>query len=436
MKESILNKGLIEFLKASPTPFHAVRRMTRLLETNGFSRLYEEDAWNLHDDGCYYITRNDSALIAFSIGEAPLPETGMLMACAHTDSPCLKIKPTPEIIKPPHLQLGVEVYGGPLLSTWFDRDLSIAGRVSLLNHEGRLHHTLLDFKKPVAILPSLAIHLDRSANDAKSINAQTDLPPILLCSPEKRPSHFPEILLSELKKEPRTGDAPHTILGYDLFLYDTNPPAITGLSRDFISGARLDNLLSCYIGLMSFLDREKKNPSLIIFNDHEEIGSATMAGAHGQFLLSLLNRLCPSPEAFARTMARSIMVSIDNAHGFHPNHGGKFDPNHSPQLNQGPVIKANASQRYASTGESIAIFKHICQKIQAPVQEFVMRSDMGCGSTIGPVTSAKIGVRAIDIGVATYAMHSIRETAGIKDTLYLYQALRSFFSTPPPFFWR
>lgn len=436
MKESKLNKGLIDFLKNAPTPFHAVSHMADLLENGGFSRLYEEEPWNIADDSCYFITRNDSSLIAFTTGKAPLPDTGILMAGAHTDAPCLKIKPIPEIIKPPHLQLGVEVYGGPLLSTWFDRDLSIAGRVSWRSHDEKLNHTRIDFKKPVAILPSLAIHFDRSANDSKSINAQTDLPPILFCSSDNRLTNFQEILLAELRKTVRSTDKPDAILGYDLFLYDTNPPAITGLSGDFISGSRLDNLLSCYVGLTSFLHAEKKSPALVVFNDHEEVGSTTMAGAQGQFLLSVLNRLCPSPEAFSRTMARSIMVSIDNAHGFHPNHGGKFDPNHSPHINHGPVIKVNANQRYASTSETIAFFKHLCGKAKIPVQEFVMRSDMGCGTTIGPVTSAKLGVRTIDIGVPTYGMHSIRETAGAKDTLFLYQALQRFFSLPRSSFGR
>ncbi|MBU0991123.1 MAG: M18 family aminopeptidase [Proteobacteria bacterium] len=428
MKETRLNQELIDFLKASPTPFHAVANMIQLLGKAGFSPLLEADAWQINKGGRYYITRNDSSLIAFTLGEKNLSETGFRMAGAHTDSPCLKVKPIPEIRKEAYLQLGVEVYGGVLLSTWFDRDLSIAGRINWIDKKGNIKKTLIDLKNPVAILPSLAIHFDRNANDNKSINAQTDLPPILLCHADGDMTGFGEMLISHIGTHTKAKDKPVAISSHELCFYDTQPPAFTGLTGDFISGARLDNLLSCYIGLMGLIHADKNSSSLIVLNDHEEVGSASTTGAHGQFLMSVLERLCPGAEEFGRTMARSMMVSIDNAHGVHPNHMGKYDPNHSPLLNHGPAIKINSNQRYASNSDTTAIFKSICSTASVPVQEFVMRSDMACGTTIGPITATKLGVTTIDIGVPTFAMHSIRETAGSKDTLYLSKAVQAYFS--------
>lgn len=426
MNETLFNKGLIKFIKASPTPFHAVAQLETILEGEGFIRLNEASSWKMKKNTRYYVTRNDSSLIAFTLGNKPIAETGLHMAGSHTDSPCLKIKPDPEIITKGHLQLGVEVYGGTLLTTWYDRELSIAGRVSYLTEEDRIHHVLVNFKKPVAIIPSLAIHLDREANTKKSVNPQNDLPPVLLTGADDHHSDFRKILSAQIKKEHKLSDIKE-ILDFELCFYDERPPQISGLKNDFITGARLDNLISCYVGIMGMVESSKKNSNLMVMNDHEEVGSTSTSGAQGQFLLSVLKRIEPDSEKRIRAMAASMMISIDNAHGIHPNYIHKYDGNHAPVLNGGPVIKTNANQRYASNSETTAIFKHLCKKENVPVQTFTMRSDMPCGSTIGPMTSAHTGVKTIDVGVPTFAMHSIRETAGKKDTFSLYKVMKRYF---------
>lgn len=416
----------MNFLRASPTPFHAVARMSQMLKKAGFQRISESDIWDIKKSSRYYVTRNDSSLIAFATGTLKLAETGFRMTGAHTDSPCLKVKPAPELLRKSYLQLGAEVYGGALLNPWFDRDLSLAGRVTYLSKDQKLRNALVDFEEPVAFIPSLAIHFDREANNNRKINAQTDLPPVLLQIDNDKKISFKDILLEQLKKQYPDCSA-ETVLDYEISLYDTQPPSFVGMKRDFIAAARLDNLLSCYTGLTALTDADHTGANLVIFNDHEEVGSTSAAGAQGSFLESVLSRLCPSPEAFARTADRSVMISSDNAHGVHPNYSDKFDENHGPVLNQGPVIKINASQRYASNSETSALFRYLCQKAGVPVQVFVMRSDMGCGSTIGPMTSGKIGVKTIDVGVPTFGMHSIRELAGTKDAFYLYKVLKCFF---------
>jgi aspartyl aminopeptidase len=426
MNESEFNQNLMNFLRASPTPFHAVAQMSKLLEKSGFQRISESDTWDIQKNSRYYVTRNDSSLIAFTTGTLELADTGICMMGAHTDSPCLKVKPAPELFRKSYLQLGVEVYGGALLNPWFDRDLSLAGRVTYLSKDQKLRNALVDFEAPVAFIPSLAVHFDREANNNRKINAQTDLPPLLLQIDDDQKPDFKDILLEQLKKQyPDCGA--ETVLDDEISLYDTQPPSFVGMKRDFIAAARLDNLLSCYTGLTALTDAGNTGSNLAVFNDHEEVGSTSAAGAQGSFLESVLRRLNPSPEDFARTIDRSAMISSDNAHGVHPNYADKYDENHSPVLNRGPVIKINGSQRYASNSETSGLFRYLCQKAGVPVQVFVMRSDMGCGSTIGPMTSGKIGVKTVDVGVPTFGMHSIRELAGTKDAFCLYKALKCFF---------
>lgn len=428
MDQQRFNQELLPFLQRSTTPFHAVRNMTRLLEDAGFVALKESDAWRLPAGQGYYVTRNDSSLIAFRTGGAPLPESGLRMVGAHTDSPCLKVKPQPELVRSGYFQLGVEVYGGALLNPWFDRDLSLAGRISYRNRDGRLRSTLIDFVEPVAVIPSLAIHLDREVNQNRSINAQLHLPPLLwpATGDDARPD-FRSLLLEALhRRQPELHV--DTILDFELCLYDTQPPALVGLEQDFIAGARLDNLLSCYTGLQALLDAEGEQTCLLVCTDHEEVGSASHCGADGPFLKSVLERLCGSAEELTRALHHSLLISADNAHAVHPNYADRHDENHGPQMNAGPVIKVNANQRYASTSETSALFRHLAQQLDVPVQSFVVRTDMACGSTIGPITASGIGVRTLDVGVPQLAMHSIRELAGAKDSHYLYQVLQTFFS--------
>jgi len=430
MQDTEYTEGLLEFIQASPTPFHAVATMTDRLDTEGFKQLKESEVWSTTTPGRYYVTRNDSSIIVFTLVNN-LAENGFRMVGAHTDSPCLKVKPRPEIVKNSYFQLGVEVYGGALLNPWFDRDLSLAGRISYLNKEEQVHSALINFEQAVAVIPSLAIHLDREANESRSINKQTHLPPVLMKLPDdqkhkKASPDFRELLLKILCKQHPDSDAVK-VLEYELAFYDVQPPAVIGLHQDFIAGARLDNLLSCYTGLISLLTAAKNSNCMLVCNDHEEVGSVSTSGAMGSFLKSVLQRLCATPEDLARAIDHSMLISADNAHGIHPNFADKHDDNHGPVLNQGPVIKINANQRYASNSETSAIFRNICEQADVPVQSFVVRSDMDCGSTIGPLTAAETGVRTIDVGVPTFAMHSIRELAGRWDGYYLYRALREYF---------
>jgi aspartyl aminopeptidase len=417
------NQQLIEFLNASTSPWHAVASMKRELDSAGFEALDEKEEWSLESGKGYYVIRNGSSIVAFRTGRRPTDESGIRMVGAHTDSPCLKVKPNPELRRKGYLQLGVEVYGGVLLNPWFDRDLSLAGRVSYLDGDGAVKDTLVDFRRAIASIPSLAIHLDREANSSRTVNPQTDMPPVLMQVPEGDTTKFADLLKKQIETE-HTGVHVKKVLGYEVGFYDSQPAALIGFREDFVTSARLDNLLSCFTGLRALLDASGDEPALLVCNDHEEVGSMSAEGAQGPFLASVLDRWCGAGRG--RSLARSMMISADNAHGVHPNYIDKHDENHGPLLNQGPVIKVNHNQRYASNSRSAAIYRHISDELELPYQTFVVRSDMGCGSTIGPLTAANLGVTTLDIGVPQFAMHSIRETAGAKDGVTLYQALRAF----------
>ncbi len=426
MDQHRFNQELIDFLASSPTPFHAVAQMAWRLSGAGFERLHEADAWQVVPGGRYLITRNDSSIIAWTIPTRRLlPESGFRMVGAHTDSPCLKVKPQPELHRQGYIQLGVEVYGGVLLNPWFDRDLSIAGRVSYLNQRGDIAHVLIDFSQAVAIIPSLAIHLDREANQNRSINAQTYLPPILGQTGEK--PDFRALLHQRLEAD-GVSDVGQ-VLDYELFFYGTQRPRLIGLADEFIASARLDNLLSCFIGLQALVEADPDQGALLVCNDHEEVGSTSASGARGPMLTQMLERVVPEAEGRGRALSRSMLISADNSHGVHPNFSDRHDDNHGPLLNRGVVIKLNANQHYASNSETSAIFRKLAAEEDVPVQTFVVRSDMACGSTIGPLTAAEIGVRTLDVGVPQLAMHSIRELAGTADAFNLSRILRRFFGT-------
>lgn len=430
MPHNRFNQQMLDFINASPSPFHATSQMAALLEQENFTALKESDDWQLRAGGRYYVIRNSSSIVAFIVGEENLLETGIRMVGAHTDSPCLRVKPQPELTTKRYNQLGVEVYGGVLLNPWFDRDLSLAGRVTYVDEESdkseQISSALINFSHPIACIPSLAIHLDREANENRSVNRQKDLPPILGLLNDGEKKDFRALLLEQLNKEHPDLRASR-VLDYELCFYDTQPGSIVGLQGDFISCARLDNLLSCYVGLKSLCEARSSVTTLLVCNDHEEVGSASAAGAQGPMLKSVLQRLVPDANQLTRTIDRSMMVSADNAHGVHPNFADRHDDKHGPLLNAGPVIKINANQRYASNSETQALFRYLCERMEVPVQSFVVRSDMACGSTIGPITATELGVKTMDVGVPTFAMHSIRETAGSKDAWYLYLVLQEFY---------
>lgn len=423
------SKNLCDFIAKSPTPFHAVASMHEQLEQHGFQLLDELDTWGALVPGRYYVTRNESSIIAFTLPKSDLAETGFHIMGAHTDSPCLKVKPQPVKQSQNLLQLGVEVYGGVLLNPWFDRDLSMAGRVTYVDNNQQINQVLIDFNKAIASIPSLAIHLDRDANKNRTVNSQQHLPPILMNVTDDDSSDFRDILKQQINTEHPTLDI-NKVLDFEISLYDNQPAAITGLNDDFISSARLDNLLSCYVGMQSLISSDSEQASLLVCSDHEEVGSVSTSGAQGSFLESVLLRLCPEIEQHHRMLQRSMMISADNAHAIHPNYADKHDAEHGPKLNHGPVIKTNANQRYATNSETSAYFRQLCEQVDVPVQDFVVRTDMGCGSTIGPMTSSNLGVKTIDIGVPTYAMHSIRELAGSQDAFMLNQVLTQFFNKP------
>jgi aspartyl aminopeptidase len=418
--------NVMAFLQASPTPFHAVQNMATELNQAGFSELRENAVWQLKRGEKYFVVRNDASLIAFVYGNNDIIKNGLRIIGAHSDSPCLKVKPNPEISNKGYFQLGVEVYGGVLMNPWFDRDLSLAGRVTYVTKQGALGTLLVDFEKPLAIIPSLAIHLDRDVNSNRNINAQQHLPPLLFNQASVRAegkTDFRTLLLEQINEA--TTDV-EKVLDYELSFYDVQPPSIIGYKDEFMASARLDNLLSCYVGLQALLSCNGEQSCLLVCNDHEEVGSTSASGADGPMLKTVLERWMPHIEERARMLDASLMVSCDNAHALHPNYSDKHDSNHGPVLNGGPVIKVNANQRYASNSETQAMFRHLCDQEGVPVQTFVARSDMGCGSTIGPITAAAIGVKTVDVGIPQLAMHSIRELCGVKDPEYLLRVLMRF----------
>jgi aspartyl aminopeptidase len=418
------NQALASFIDASPSPFHATSELAKLFKEAGFHQLYEGDEWALKTSESYYVTRNDSSIIAWTQSDKPLAASGWRMLGAHTDSPCLRIKPQPDLTDQGYWRLGVEVYGGALLNPWFDRDLSIAGRVHYRNKRG-IAQQLINFKQPIAVIPSLAIHLDREANKKRSIDAQQHLPVILAANPGcDQYQGFNALVLAEIQKQDPDAQA---LLEHELSFYDTQAATIIGVGGDFIASARLDNLLSCYVDAQALIGAKQSSQwSLLVCSDHEEVGSASAAGAGGPFLQQVLQRIESQPSEMARGLSRSVLISTDNAHALHPNYANKMDKNHAPMVNGGPVIKVNANQRYASNSETQALFKILCEKNNVPLQHFVMRSDMACGSTIGPITAAEIGIKTLDVGLPTFAMHSIRELAGSRDALHLLLVLTAF----------
>lgn len=416
---------LLRFLEASPTAFHATATVQGILAEHGFTRLFEPDDWGELGPGSYYVSRNDSSLIAFVLEHGTSGCRSLRMAGAHTDSPGFRVKPHALHSTGGYVQLGVEVYGGAMLSTWFDRDCSLAGRVVWQDGEGRAQAGLVDFQRPLVVMPSLALHLDPEARGRHAINRQTDLAPILMLGEEP---DFATLLLEQLARQrgaARGQVASGEVLAFDLFLYDAQPPDQIGLNGEFVCSARLDNLLSCH-ALARALAGAATRDSLIVLNDHEEVGSATVAGAGGTFLQDVLARLFP-PAQMRRILAASLFVSADNAHALHPNFMASYEPEHSPRMQAGPVIKTNAGQRYATSAATAAQFVLLCRRAGVPCQDFVMRNDMSCGSTIGPLVASGLGVPVVDVGVAQLAMHSVREMAAWRDGASFLQAMQAFF---------
>ena len=419
MKKNLISDFLL-FLRNSPTPFHVAQNLRFMLESAGYNELFEKDEWSLKKNGKYFVIRGDSSLVAFELNRAVSDNAGFLAVGAHTDSPCLKLKPNSTKERFGYLQLNIEVYGGVLLNPWFDRDLSIAGKVVYKIKSGQIKNMLIDFKKPLAVLSSLAIHLDREANKKRSIDKQKMLSPILALKSEGR--DFQDLLISEIKKKEKMKTG-LSLLTSDLFMYDTQAPAVAGMNEDFVSSARLDNLVSCYYACRALIDSKSSHNKLLICNDHEEVGSQSYIGAKGNFLKDVLGRVCRTPEQYSRVIASSLLVSADNAHGLHPNFPERHDENHRPIINSGVVIKINNNQAYASNADTCSIIQNLAEKRKIPIQYFISNNEMPCGSTIGPITATALGVKTVDLGLPTFAMHSIRELCGVNDIFSFYKLL-------------
>jgi aspartyl aminopeptidase len=323
------------------------------------------------------------------------------------------------------VQLAVDIYGGALLNPWFDRDLALAGRLTVLTAEGELRSVLFDSVSPVAVVPSLAIHLDREANKQRSINPQKDVVPLVMLG-EAKGFDFKSWLAEKLAEQDKTCLGAR-VMDYELSLYDTQPPALVGIDRSFITSARLDNLLSCYAGLRAIIDEQEAEWAMLVATDHEEVGSASTIGAQGPMLMDALTALAPDPLLNQQVRAESWMLSVDNAHAVHPNYADKHDEHHSPKLGAGAVIKVNRNQRYATDSEGAARLRLLAEREGVGIQTFVTRADLACGSTIGPITATETGIATTDLGVPTLGMHSIRELACAADVPQLISLLQAFY---------
>lgn len=415
---------LLTFLREAVTPFHAVREMSRRLADAGFEAVESFDPDTMVPGSGYFMTRQGSSLIALRAGQGE-PAQGLRLVGAHTDSPNLSVKPNPVVGRGGCVQLGVDVYGGALLNPWFDRDLALAGRVTVLNAQGQLESVLFDSGTAVAVVPSLAIHLDREANKQRSINPQKDVVPlVMLGHPDTL--DFKAWLAKQLVEQASSREGLR-VMDFELSLYDTQSPGLVGMDQSFIASARLDNLLSCYAGLAALIEETDADWSMLVATDHEEVGSASTVGAQGPMLMDALTALTPAPQSNQTLRNQSWMLSVDNAHAVHPNYADKHDDQHSPHLGGGPVIKINRNQRYATDSEGAARLRLLAERAGVNVQAFVMRADLACGSTIGPITATETGIPTTDLGVPTLAMHSIRELACVQDIPQLIALLQAFY---------
>ncbi len=423
MSSNKINEELLKFLEKSPTSFHAVANIAEILGKKGFTPLTESRKWELVPGGKYYVTRNGSSILAFMIPGKDFQ--GFQIIASHSDSPSFKVKENPEMDKEGlYTRLNVEGYGGMLCAPWFDRPLSVAGRVAVRTENG-VETRLINVDQDLLLIPSLAIHMNRKANDGQSYNMQQDLIP--LYGDGKAKNSFRKLIAKEAKVSEKD------LLSTDLFLYSRTKGTIWGAKGEFLSSGRLDDLQCAYASLKGFLKAEnsKSIPVYAVF-DNEEVGSDTKQGAASTFLKDVLHRingaLGRSEEEYQVALTGSFMVSADNAHAVHPNYADKTDPTNRPFLNGGIVIKYNANQKYTTDAVSAALFKLLCEKEKVPCQTFVNRSDMAGGSTLGNISNTQVALNTVDIGLPQLAMHSPYETAGTKDTEYLVKAAKAVFS--------
>ena len=427
---------LLDFLNASPVNFLAVRNVAEELEKAGYRRLNPcEPIGKVVAGDKLFVTKNDSSIYAFEMGSKPLADAGFHMICAHCDSPTFRIKPNAEMnCEGGVVKLNTEVYGGPIMSTWFDRPLTIAGRVIVRGKDAYNPVTLLlHVKRPLLQISNLAIHFNRQVNDGVKLSKQKDVLPLLgiVNNELERNNLLMKVILDELNKQQKVSR--EDILDFDLYLADATPACTFGVHDEFLSSGRLDDLSMCFAGLEALLgSKNSKVTKVLAIFDNEEMGSQTKQGAGSPFLASILRRIAVaqggSEEAFSQAIERAFMVSADNAHALHPNYTEKFDPTNHPVLGGGPVIKFNAAQKYASDAVSAAVFAEICRKAGVPCQRFVNHSDVAGGSTLGNILALSIPLRGVDMGNGILAMHSCRETGSTADHVYCVKAFTEFFN--------
>ncbi len=427
---------LLKFLDASPVNFLAARNIACKLEQNGYRRLDPQQPLDeLKAGDKVYVTKNDSSVYAFRLGRKPLAETGFHMICAHSDSPTFRVKPHAEMTGEGGLvRLNTEVYGGPILSTWFDRPLTLAGRVIVRGKDAMSPETMLmHVRRPLLQISNLAIHFNRQVNDGVKLSKQKDMLPLLglINNEQEQGNLLMNVIVEELSKQRPVSH--EDILDFDLYLADTQPACTFGVHDEFISSGRLDDLSMCFAGLEALIAApESDTTQVLAIFDNEETGSQTKQGAGSPFLASMLMRIARqqsgTEEAYWQAVERAFMISADNAHAFHPNYAEKYDPTNHPMLGGGPAIKFNASQKYASDAVSAAIFAEICRKAGVPCQRFVNHSDVAGGSTLGNILASTVPLRGVDMGNAILGMHSCRETGSVADHEYCVRAFTEFYS--------
>ena len=424
-------ESLLQFMDASVCNFLAVDTIKQMLSKNGYVEKRIEQPLQCKPGDKFFVTKNDSAIFAIKIGSRPISETGFKIITAHSDSPCFRIKPHPEMLSGDRLvRLNTEVYGGPILYTWFDRPLSLAGRVILRGESALKPVTrLLKIDEPILMIPHLAIHFNRSVNEGNALSKQKDMLPILTRISESLSANG--LLVNYIAKSLNV--AVDDILDFDLFLYNTQPATLTGLNKEFVMSGRLDDLSMAHAAITAIIEATDDDATCIsaIF-DNEETGSGTKQGAHSPVLSNLLRRIAECQgvnfDGFCQAVGRSFMISADNAHAFHPNYAEKYDPTNHPALGGGPVIKINANCKYMTDAHSAAIFKSLCNEAGAPCQYFVNHSDVAGGSTLGNIFTGQLDIEGVDVGNPLLAMHSACETGSTDDHINMIRAFKQFFA--------
>ena len=423
-------QDLLNFIDISPSPWHAVNSVETSLIAADYKQLHESEAWQLKAGEHYYVVRGGSSIIAFAIGQNDLTKSGMRIIGAHTDSPSLRLKPNTAHATDGLVRLGVEVYGGPILATFTDRDLSLAGRVNVRDGDSYKTH-LVKFNKPMIRLPNLAIHMNREVNEqGLKLNKQTELPLIfgLIQEAVGAEQQFLKVLADELNV------TASDILTWELNVFDTQKGVFWGADDEFIADSQLDNLASCHAALTALLaTKDPDSTCICALFDHEEIGSESATGAGGSFLADIIQRMTinlgMSEEARQQAIAMSFFISADMAHAYHPNFPAAYEPCHRVMVNAGPVIKTNANHRYSTGADTAARFIKLCERAGVPYQQYAHRTDLGCGSTIGPIVASNLGIASVDVGSPMWAMHSLRESAGALDHDYMIKVLQAMYAS-------